>query len=461
MRLIGFVLIVTPVFAQAQSWEKLIAPGVVYRMEVDNSVPRVIHALRFAREAATLTSQPVFAQGSVFGREDDRKGRATLSETIKSESALAGVNGDFFPWTGDPLGAMVRNGELVSKPFLGRSVFAWGPGYSTVSRLNWKSSATFTGQENLKIDGLNEVCSKDMVVLNTFAAGYAVTDPNATSAVIELGNSIGPTGSWKGQVITVVKGETRIPVGKTQAVLTASGKSAAKLEFLAKGEAVTIQMSTSGLDWVRAKNVVGGGPVVVTAGKPLQAWDAENFNAEFATKRHPRSAIGATALGDIWLVIIEGRQTLSVGATIEELSRIMVRLGCTEAINLDGGGSSEIALTGMIVNRPSDGAERPIANSILVYGTEPLAPPDTEFVIQGRPKLAVGAATDYKVVDDKGRIVPTSSVVWSSQGDAWIDQGGRLRPIQPGKARLKAWVKGKVLTLDVVVEPASVPNGDG
>src|SRR5207237_6248728 len=136
----------------------------------------------------------------------------------------------------------------------------------------------------------------------------------------------------------------------------------------------TVRMQTTGLDWSKAKNVVGGGPVIVSEGKPLQAWDAENFNADFATKRHPRTAIGSTKLGDVWLVIVEGRQTLSIGATIDELSHIMVRLGCTDALNLDGGGSSELALAGMVVNRPSDGTERPIANSILIFNKKKSEP---------------------------------------------------------------------------------------
>lgn len=444
----------------AQVWEKLVAPGVVYRMEVDLSTPRVIHAIRFAREAGVLSAQPTLAQGMIVGKDDERKGRAVLSETIESMGALAGVNGDFFPWTGDPLGAMVQDGQLISKPFKGRSAFGWGPGYSNVSRLSWKATAKFTGQPSLNIDGLNEPCVKDLVILSTASAGYVACDTKAVSAIISIEDPIGPTGEWTGQVITMVTDETRVPVGKGQIVLTASGKSAEKMQFLAKGESVNLKMQTSGMDWAKAKNVVGGGPVIVTQGKPLQAWDAENFNAEFATKRHPRTAIGATKLGDVWLVIVEGRQSLSVGATIDELSKIMVKLGCTEAINLDGGGSSELALTGMVVNRPSDGVERPIANSILVFAKEKPEPSELSFVIQGKPRLPVGSATDYKVFDSKGRAVPLSGVVWSSQGDAWIDQSGRLRPIQAGRAKISAWIQGKVLSLDVTID-AVTPKTSG
>lgn len=455
MRIALVALVLMPALAPAQVWEKLVSPGVVYRMEVDSAKPLVIHAIRFAREAAVLQAQPELTQGSVFGAEDEQKGRAPLSETIERAEALAGVNGDYFPWTGDPLGAMVRDGELVSKPFKGRSVFGWGPGYSAVGRLNWKGTAAFTGQSGLKIDGLNEPCTNDTLVLNTAAAGYALAEGPSVSAVLSLNGEVAANGEVKGTVITMVENEARVPVGKGQAVLTAKGKAADSLKFLAKDEVVTLKMLTTGLDFTKAKNVVGGGPVIVSEGKPLQAWDAENFNSDFALKRHPRTAIGATALGDVWLVIVEGRQTLSAGATIDELAKIMARLGCTDAINLDGGGSSELALSGMVVNRPSDGVERPIANAVLIFQKKKPEPNDLDLVIQGKPRLVIGSATDYRVVDSKGRMVPTSNVVWSAQGDAWIDQSGRLRAIQAGKAKVKAWVQGKVVSIDVVVETSN------
>lgn len=452
MRLALLCLTLVPALGTAQVWEKMVSPGVVYRMEVDTDRPLVIHAIRFAREAASLKAQTELASGITAGREDERKGRAPLTETIEKYEALAGVNGDFFPWTGDPMGAMVRDGELVSKPFRGRSVFGWGPGYSGVGRLTWKATASFTGQQNIKIDGLNEPCTNDALVLNTSAAGYGLAEGPSITAVLALDGAVAPNGEVKGKVLTIIENEKRVPVGPGQALLTAKGKVMETMKFLAKDEVVTIKTVTSGLDFAKAKNAVGGGPVIVADGRPLQAWDAENFNSDFALKRHPRTAIGATPLGDVWLVIVEGRQTLSVGATIDELAKIMARLGCTDAINLDGGGSSELALSGMVVNRPSDGVERPIANSILIFEKKKAEPNDIDLVIQGKPRLTIGSATDYRVVDSKGRQVPTSSIVWAAQGDAWIDQSGRLRPIQAGRAKVKAWVKGKVVTIDVAIE---------
>ena len=83
-------------------------------------------------------------------------------------------------------------------------------------------------------------------------------------------------------------------------------------------------------------------------------------------ERHPRSAIGWNK-NWFFLVEVDGRQRdLSVGMTLDELSNYLVKLGCEEALNLDGGGSATIWYQGEVRNSPCDGYERPIANSLVV-----------------------------------------------------------------------------------------------
>jgi exopolysaccharide biosynthesis protein len=52
--------------------------------------------------------------------------------------------------------------------------------------------------------------------------------------------------------------------------------------------------------------------------------------------------------------------------TFSELGALAQRLGCTDALNLDGGGSSTLWLGGLVMNLPSDGRERPVANALFV-----------------------------------------------------------------------------------------------
>ncbi len=84
-----------------------------------------------------------------------------------------------------------------------------------------------------------------------------------------------------------------------------------------------------------------------------------------AEQRHPRTAIGVDDTGRyLYLVAIDGRQpNWSVGITLPDLANLLLAHGATDAINLDGGGSTAFILRGVTnrMNRPSDGAFRPVA----------------------------------------------------------------------------------------------------
>lgn len=103
--------------------------------------------------------------------------------------------------------------------------------------------------------------------------------------------------------------------------------------------------------------------------------------ADYATGRHPRTAIGVSAdRTRAWIVVVDGRQTDSVGATLPELAEVFHGLGASDAINLDGGGSSTLAVEGAdgaprLLNTPIHtgvpGRERPVANHILLFARKP------------------------------------------------------------------------------------------
>lgn len=87
--------------------------------------------------------------------------------------------------------------------------------------------------------------------------------------------------------------------------------------------------------------------------------------------RHPRTAAGVTRDGrTLLLVVVDGRQPgWSIGATLPELARLLIEAGAWAAVNLDGGGSTtmwrrEPGGAGRVLNRPSDGRVRPVANHL-------------------------------------------------------------------------------------------------
>jgi exopolysaccharide biosynthesis protein len=93
-----------------------------------------------------------------------------------------------------------------------------------------------------------------------------------------------------------------------------------------------------------------------------------SFGYAWAEQRQPRTMAGIDRDGRLLLVTVDGRQPgTSEGVTIEEGARLMRELGAIDAMNLDGGGSSAMAVDGMLVNHPSDATgERAIGDAVVV-----------------------------------------------------------------------------------------------
>jgi hypothetical protein len=114
-------------------------------------------------------------------------------------------------------------------------------------------------------------------------------------------------------------------------------------------------------------DLLQAGPLLVRDGEPCfdRALDPEGFSAgqaqfdsDITDGRHPRAALGL-APGRLLAVVCDGRSRRDAGLTLEELARLMARLGCETAINLDGGGSTSLVTGGRLRNRPRAGLDRP------------------------------------------------------------------------------------------------------
>ena len=71
--------------------------------------------------------------------------------------------------------------------------------------------------------------------------------------------------------------------------------------------------------------------------------------------------------GTVLVLVVDGRSTNSKGLTLQELATYFLRLGARDAVNLDGGGSSVMVINGEIVNKPSDGWERPVSMALGLF----------------------------------------------------------------------------------------------
>lgn len=106
----------------------------------------------------------------------------------------------------------------------------------------------------------------------------------------------------------------------------------------------------------KMQTVIGGGPVLVQFGRIAITNNEEwKFAGKAIQDAHPRTAIGYTKDDKLIVLVIEGRNPgKAAGATLQETASILVELGCVEALNLDGGGSSCMLINGKETIRPSD-----------------------------------------------------------------------------------------------------------
>jgi exopolysaccharide biosynthesis protein len=134
------------------------------------------------------------------------------------------------------------------------------------------------------------------------------------------------------------------------------------------GDVLKLSTATSP-DLKGAPTALGGGPLLVHEGKPESTRDHK------ANQRHPRAAFGWNAKS-YFFVVADGRQPgWSMGMSLPELAGYLAKLGCDEAMNLDGGGSVELWIEGRIVNRPCFGYERNTANALVLLRINPPSPP--------------------------------------------------------------------------------------
>ncbi|MBR5855844.1 MAG: phosphodiester glycosidase family protein [Bacteroidales bacterium] len=120
-----------------------------------------------------------------------------------------------------------------------------------------------------------------------------------------------------------------------------------------------------------AKIGIGGGPLLVREGKFVNSYVAELFNGTSGIGPDidaPRTAVGVTKDNKIIFFVCEGRNMTEgvKGLTTEDVANIMLALGCVEAINLDGGGSSCMLVNGKETIKVSDGSQRAVASTLML-----------------------------------------------------------------------------------------------
>jgi hypothetical protein len=265
------------------------------------------------------------------------------------------------------------DGELVSAPCDWSCFWLDASGDPHMTNVLTLFSATWPGGGKTTI-GFNEERGNDAAVLYTPRLGSSTRTSGGRELVLErnadeswLPMHIGETYTAR---VRQVREAGDTPLASNTMVLSLSPNVIAHVPTVMPGATLTISTTTVP-DLKGSQTAIGGGPALVRGSKPME-WHDSQF-------RHPRTALGWNSRY-IFLVEVDGRQRgLSVGMTFPELAAYMVKLGCEEALNLDGGGSATFWLYGQVVNSPCEGHERETANGLVIVRkqkTEPAHNPD-------------------------------------------------------------------------------------
>jgi hypothetical protein len=340
--------------------------GFSYQHDEVPAVPWSIHIVKMDRSATDLELHTTLGKGSTYGL-------TTLSEQLKLLSRelgrpVAAINGDFFrkedPYPGDPKGLQILQGELVSDPCEWSCFWIDVRGEPRMTNVVARFRATLPTGESFAF-GLNEERLKDDAVLYTPAIGVSTRTSGGRELVLEHAGSgpwlpLRPGQSYAARVREVREaGDTALSA--VTMVLSLGSQLAARMPKPATGTIVQIVTGTLP-DLQGVQTAMGGGPPLVSSGMAL--------DVQTNRGRHPRTAIGWNKT-HLFLVEVDGRQRgLSVGMTLPELANYMAKLGCEEALNLDGGASATCWVLGHIMNSPSAGRERDMANALVIIQKE-------------------------------------------------------------------------------------------
>ncbi len=318
----------------------------------------------------------------VIKGNDKVVGVETVSSMITSRSKngvkyFSGVNADFFG-NSAPIGTTMVDGEIYNINN-GGGWQAFGLNQERIPFLGVpmvNSTIVSANAGSMNINAFNTARYENYLVLYSKRKGSA-SGTNVYGSEIALmpvdANAFPQVGkTMKMKVVSAPVnnvGDMAIPTGGF--VLSGNGNAAEYIKKLVVDEIIEINSSVSfdSKDAGNITQIVGGQPMIVSNGVVLDTEGA----IDHLVGLHPRTAVGFTAdKKKLVMLVVDGRSTASAGVVSKALADIMINIGCSEAMNFDGGGSTELYIDKLgIINDPSDGRERSVTNGLFLASSTP------------------------------------------------------------------------------------------
>jgi exopolysaccharide biosynthesis protein len=308
-----------------------VADGVVFERKIeefDEGEKTVVNYLIMDPEKVTI--KPVVVENG-FGTIE------RLDEMVKRVGGIAGINGNYFdPVTKFPIGLVVIDGKPYSAMFSGRPVFAIT-----------EDNEVFIGRVIVDVT----LMVKDVLFLvkgiNTLGEGEVLVYTKEFSKEIPKKDD---------KIYFVVKDNKVSQIGykshaeNSEYVVSISKKYEEYLSDLKEGDEVYISLQPN--IPLRIKQAVEGGPLLIQNGAPIPdaLEEKARYGGGIAYAKAPRTVI-ATKDGKLWFLVFEGYNHITRGLTYDELVDFLVSRGFEDAMCVDGGSSSVMAVAGSLFGR--------------------------------------------------------------------------------------------------------------
>lgn len=379
-----------------------------------------------------------------------------LTNMLKNSDAIGAVNADFFSMSNPafPLGAAVDNGKIVSSPQFneGRGtppVFSIDNAKNpSIAYWNWDINVVAENGSTLPVITINK---------NSGSQHHAIVFNDSWGGVSHYGSNSNVVDLVVKDGVVVEKRVGQAPIYVPYGGFIVSGRGPAR-DFLVNNFNVGSKLvfKTSGnVNFDSLTAAVSGGSWLLKDGAKT------NFDTNIRGNR-ARTAVGITQnKKQVLLVTVdEGSKSSGFsGVSQEVMASIMKYLGAHDALNLDGGGSTTMAIKEdsnvKLVNNPSGGSQRAISNALGVYNNAPkgvlrhieLSVEDKNMFVNTSRNVTVKGYDDYyKPVD-----VKLEDVVFSIEGIDGTFEGNKLVASSTGIGKIKANLNGITSELDITV----------
>ncbi|MQL51526.1 hypothetical protein GFC01_04450 [Desulfofundulus thermobenzoicus] len=349
-------------------------------------------------------TNPYLELKTLVGAAGTLENRAPLTRMVEGQkNAVAAVNAGFFVMAnGKPVGTIIRDGELVSSPNMrgDMPVFALDENRRPLlDFFQFSGEVKTAGGKSYPLFGVNKpaynltdgsLSDSDHLTLynrlwGTKTRGGDPDHPEAMVARVENG--------IVREVLPAKDAAFDIPANGY--VLWGAGAAAAFIrDNLTPGTPVTVSYKTTP-DYQKIKVAAGSNSFLVQRGQVAP------FQEELRGKT-ARTAVGYADGGKTLYFVVVEKSPESAGMEQRDLARFLVTLGLTEALNLDGGGSTTLVARHLgdgsptLINRPKEGQERLIPDAIGIYNNAPPGAP-AGLIISGPDTVVAGTYAEYSV----------------------------------------------------------------